>query len=83
MRHGTTMRELEAPPRYVVTEGVLATAPRLLLITRPYGVTTSITEARGYAPQGRLSELRGAGKEIWREEDAQAYVSRLRGEWDR
>ena len=32
--------------------------------------------------QRRLSELRGMGKEIWEDSDAQDYVSRLRSEWD-
>ncbi|NPV68435.1 MAG: hypothetical protein HPY64_14930 [Anaerolineae bacterium] len=31
----------------------------------------------------RLSELRGLGKEIWQDIDAQEYVNRLRDEWDR
>ncbi len=30
----------------------------------------------------RLSELRGLGKEIWQDIDAQNYVNRLRNEWD-
>ena len=32
--------------------------------------------------QRRLSELRGAGKEIWQDIDAQTYVDRMRDEWD-
>ena len=30
-----------------------------------------------------LMELKGLGKEIWDQEDAQEYVHRLRGEWAR
>ena len=32
--------------------------------------------------QRRLSELRGVGKEIWQDVDAQAYVDQMRDEWD-
>lgn len=32
--------------------------------------------------QRRLSELRGLGKEIWQEIDAQKYVDHVRSEWD-
>ena len=32
--------------------------------------------------QRRLSELRGLGKEIWEDIDAQEYVDQLRSEWD-
>jgi hypothetical protein len=32
--------------------------------------------------QRRLSELRGLGKEIWEDIDAQKYVNQLRSEWD-
>jgi hypothetical protein len=32
--------------------------------------------------QRRLSELRGLGKEIWEDIDAQEYVNQLRSEWD-
>ena len=39
------------------------------------------TTERTEAPR-RLSELRGLGKEIWQGIDAQAYVDRLRDEWD-
>jgi hypothetical protein len=31
----------------------------------------------------RLTDLEGLGREIWAGEDAQAYVSSLRDEWDR
>ena len=30
----------------------------------------------------RLSELRGLGKEIWKDIDAQEYVNELRDEWN-
>jgi hypothetical protein len=32
--------------------------------------------------QRRLSELRGLGKEIWEDIDAQEHVNQLRSEWD-
>ena len=35
-------------------------------------------------PKSRsILELRGLGKEIWQEIDAQTYVDRLREEWER
>ena len=33
-------------------------------------------------PQHRLSELRGLGKDIWKNIDAQEYVDQLRDEWE-
>jgi len=33
-------------------------------------------------PIRRLSELRGLGKDIWQDIDAQEYVDDLRDEWD-
>ena len=30
----------------------------------------------------RLSELRGLGKEIWQDVDANTYIDELRDEWD-
>jgi hypothetical protein len=35
----------------------------------------------GQRPPGGLMRLRGMGKEIWADEDAGAYVDRLRSEW--
>ena len=34
------------------------------------------------SPRRRLSELRGLGKEIWEDVDAQDYVNQMREEWD-
>ena len=31
----------------------------------------------------RLSELRGLGKELWQDIDAQEYLDQLRDEWDK
>ena len=33
------------------------------------------------SPKRRLSELRGLGKEIWQDIDAQEYVDQMRDEW--
>ena len=33
------------------------------------------------SPQRRLSELRGLGKEIWRDIDAGEYINQMRDEW--
>ncbi len=30
----------------------------------------------------RITELRGLGKEVWQEVDAQQYIDALRNEWD-
>ena len=40
-------------------------------------------EVRQAGPPRRLSELRGLGKDIWQDIDAQAYVNQLRSEWDK
>ena len=34
-------------------------------------------------PRRSIMELHGLGKEIWKGVDPQAYVSKLRDEWDR
>lgn len=34
-------------------------------------------------PVRRVTELRGLGKEIWQDVDAQHYVDELRSDWDR
>jgi hypothetical protein len=40
-------------------------------------------EVRQTEPRRRLSELRGLGKEIWQDIDAQEYVDQIRDEWDK
>lgn len=35
------------------------------------------------SPVRRITELRGLGKEIWQDVDAQHYVDDLRSEWER
>jgi hypothetical protein len=35
------------------------------------------------SPVRRVTELRGLGKEIWQDVDAQRYVDELRSDWDR
>jgi hypothetical protein len=45
-----------------------------------------ITQDLTVEPQPKkrsLRELRGLGKEIWKDLDAQEYVNRLRSEWER
>jgi hypothetical protein len=46
------------------------------------GVTTSLVLSGQDRPVSNLLQLKGLGKEIWHGEDAQAYVNRLRQEWD-
>ena len=78
----SSARELEEPYRNVVSAEVIATVNQLLQATAPTGVTTSLVLSGRARLESNLLQLKGLGKEIWRGEDAQAYVDRLRQEWD-
>jgi hypothetical protein len=78
----STVRELEAPYRHGVSAELIATVDQLLRATVPMGVTTSLVLSGQDRPVSNLLQLKGLGKEIWHGEDAQAYVNRLRQEWD-
>jgi hypothetical protein len=75
-------RNLEVPYRNVVSAEVIATVNELLRVTSPMGLTTSLVLSGLEQPRSNLLQLKGLGKEIWHGEDAQAYVNRLRQEWD-
>lgn len=57
----------------------LPAAHRLQLISRiAEDLASDVPAARR-----RITELRGLGKEIWQDVDAQQYVDDLRNEWER
>lgn len=76
---------LEAPYEYVNTENVISHAVELSEIGQaPSGTgSTSIIMAQERQDRRNLLELRGLGKGLWKGEDAQEYVNRLRREWAR
>lgn len=81
----TTLALLRAPYEYVHTEDVISHAIELLGIDQtPSGTgSTSIIIAQGTQGRRSLLELRGLGKGLWKGEDAQEYVNRLRKEWEK
>lgn len=81
----TTLTLLGAPYEYVHTEEVISDAIELLGIDQtPSGTgPTSIIIAQERQGRRNLLELRGLGKALWKGEDAQEYVDRLRKEWDK
>jgi len=81
----TTLALLGAPYEYVHTENVISHVIELLGIDQtPSGTgSTSIIIAQEREGRRNLLELRGLGKGLWKGEDAQEYVNRLREEWER
>lgn len=81
----TTLALLGAPYEYVHTEDVISHVIELLEIDQtPSGTgSTSIIIAQEREGRRSLLELRGLGKELWKGEDAQEYVDRLRKEWEK
>ncbi len=71
------------PYEYVYTSDVISHAIELLKIGQTSSGTgsTSIIIAQEEQGTRSLLELRGLGKELWKGEDAQEYVSKLRREW--
>jgi hypothetical protein len=49
----------------------------------PAEVVLVVIPAHGLPAASTWRELVGLGKEIWKGEDAQGYVNRLRDEWER
>ena len=73
---------LEESYDHLVSQEVVRDVVRLLRLDRaPHGTTSLVLSLPASAPS--LMDLEGLGKEIWAGEDAQAYVSRLRDEWNR
>jgi hypothetical protein len=69
--------------RNVLSEQVIRHVERLLRITETEARSTSLVLSKSIDPFSGLMSLRGLGMEIWGDEDAQAYVNRLRQEWRR
>lgn len=76
-----TARQLHAPYEYVISENVVSTAVRLSQVAGD-SAGNSLVLSTQTGSQIRLSSLEGLGKELWAGEDAQAYVSHLRDEWN-
>lgn len=55
---------------------------RLQLAQRILEDVAQAMDSASSGPPSSLLELEGLGAEIWSGEDAQAYVSRLRQEWN-
>jgi len=71
-----TIRELDAPYDYVVSEQVVGDVLRLLKAT---SIALSVT---GQEKRRSILELEGLGKEIWEGVDPKKYIDELRDEWD-
>lgn len=78
-----TIRELDAPYVYVVSEEAIGDVSRLLEVVskseNSTSVVLSLTERGG---RRSILELRGLGKEVWKGIDAKLYIDELRDEWD-
>jgi len=68
---------------HVLSQGDVSEVNRLLRIVGSSSASTSLVLSGELGENAGLMGLRGLGKEIWRGEDAQAYVDRLRQEWGR
>jgi hypothetical protein len=77
-----TAKQLNAPYDYVFSESVVSTAVRLWGVAGPESAVNSLVLSAHAAPPRHLASLEGLGKDLWAGEDAQAYVSRLRDEWN-
>lgn len=73
--------ELAGDYDLVVSKEEVSEVRRLLRSVDREGSTSLVME-EGLREHG-LMRLRGLGREIWEDEDAQAYVDRLRDEWER
>lgn len=81
----TNLAILGAPYEYVQTEEVISDVMALLNLDQSLSGTdpTSIVITREKLGAGELLRLRGLGKSLWKEEDAQDYINKLREEWER
>jgi len=79
----TTLALLRVPYEDVHTLDAISHALDLLEVGQtPSGTgSTSVIIAQEEQSKGSLLELRGLGKGLWRGEDAQEYVNKLRREW--
>ena len=60
----------------------LPVAERLRLVEMTARDLVVSSESSSQRPTRSILELHGLGKEIWKDLDAQVYVSELRREWD-
>jgi len=81
----TALALLELPYEYIQTLDVISDVKELSGIGQtPSGTgSTSIIVVQEQQDTSSLLRLRGLGKELWKGEDAQEYVNRLRREWIR
>ena len=81
----TNIAILGAPYDYVQTEKVISDVIELLNLDQSLSGTgpTSIVITREKLGAGDLLRLRGLGKSLWKGEDAQEYINKLREEWER
>ena len=79
----TTLALLRVPYEYVHTLDAISHALDLLEVGQTPSGTGSTSVIIAQEEQGVMSllELRGLGKTLWRGEDAQEYVNKLRREW--
>lgn len=74
---------LDAPYDHLLSRDVVSEVVRLLRADRLSHGVTSLVLSLEVGPRPSLMDLEGLGSEIWADEDAQEYVSRLRDEWGR
>lgn len=80
----TALTLLGAPYNYVQMEKVVSVAVELLGLDKSLSGTaaSSIYIARQTLRTNSLLELKGLGKRLWKEMDAQDYIDDLRDEWN-
>lgn len=78
-----THTSLGAPYNYVQMEKVVSVAVELLGLDKSLSGTesSSVYIARQKLRTNSLLELKGLGKRLWKEMDAQDYIDDLRDEW--
>lgn len=74
---------IEHAPGYdhVLSDRAVEDVERLLTSAGPDWIPNSLTLSRELTRRRGLLALRGVGRELWSDEDAQDYVDRLRDEW--
>lgn len=74
---------LGTPYNYVYTEEVISDVVELLSFDRSLSGTepSSVYIARQKLSANSLLELKGLGKRLWKDIDAQQYIDNLRDEW--
>lgn len=80
----TNITVLGASYDYVQTEKVISDVIELLNLDQSLSGTnpTSVVLTREKLVASDLLRLRGLGKNLWKGEDAQDYINKLREEWE-